>query len=216
MKINELQDPSNRADQLTDYFRAFLKLCQKELKLEHLPKIVWITDNSHTRQHHSFGSFNNQNHEIKVELNNRHILDVMRTLAHELVHYRQFLDGRIKPDSGETGSEIENEAHAVAGVIMRHFDRRFPNAFEFSILTEEKALPRIDKLSPKVLKSAVTELENTLLATNKRDHTYKEIDTMMRKICKKMKLTGKDLHDAFVKKHGVTPDEWIEYQEIGE
>jgi hypothetical protein len=38
---------------------------------------------------------------------------------------------------------------------------------------------------------------------------------MMRKICKEKKLTGKDLHDAFVKKQGVSPDEWIEYQEIG-
>ena len=35
------------------------------------------------------------------------------------------------PDTaGDTGSKYENEANATAGVIMRHFDRKYPNYFE--------------------------------------------------------------------------------------
>jgi hypothetical protein len=50
----------------------------------------------------------------------------LRTLAHELIHYKQDSQGRIKPDSGETGSPEENEANAGAGIIMRDFDQANP------------------------------------------------------------------------------------------
>lgn len=202
-------------DKLKDQFRDFLKVCIKELKLKQLPKIEWIINGEHHKAHQSFGSFHNNDQIIQVEINNRHPLDVMRTLAHELVHYKQWTEGRIKPDSGDTGSEIENEAHAVAGVIMRHFDRSHPKVFDYPALNETKSKKKDDKPSAKTLQSAVTELENKLLATNKRKHTYKEIDGMMKSISKDKKITAKDLHDAFKKKHGVIPDEWIEYQEVG-
>ena len=215
MRMDEVAGQRFDPKKTVHYLKELLRICKKELDLDKLPPIKLLTKGEHHKAFHSFGSFNNETTEIQVEINNRHPIDVMRTLAHELVHYKQSLEGRIKSDSGDTGSEIENEAHSRAGVIMRHFDKRFPEAFEIGVLSENKPLPRIDKIDPKVLKSAVTELENTLLATNKRKHTYKEIDTMMTKICKEKKLTGKDLHDAFVKKHGVSPDEWIEYQEIG-
>jgi Zn-dependent peptidase ImmA (M78 family) len=53
----------------------------------------------------------------------------MRTLAHELVHYKQDVEHKIGPDSGETGSPIENEANALAGQIMRRFDEENPELF---------------------------------------------------------------------------------------
>jgi Zn-dependent peptidase ImmA (M78 family) len=50
--------------------------------------------------------------------------DILRTLAHELVHHKQNLDGRINYESGETGSDIENEANAKAGVLLRDFGKK--------------------------------------------------------------------------------------------
>jgi Zn-dependent peptidase ImmA (M78 family) len=49
--------------------------------------------------------------------------DILRTLAHELVHRKQHEDGRINYESGETGSEIENEANAQAGILLRNFGK---------------------------------------------------------------------------------------------
>jgi methylphosphotriester-DNA--protein-cysteine methyltransferase len=69
--------------------------------------------------------------------------------------------------------------------------------------------------SKKILTKAVADLENTLLATNSRKHTYDEIDKIMTTIASDNKITQKQLHNAFKKKHGVSPDEWIEYQEVG-
>ena len=54
-------------------------------------------------------------------------LDVLRTLAHELTHYKQYLKKQLNKDSGKTGSPQENEAHAKAGIIMRHFNKLYPN-----------------------------------------------------------------------------------------
>jgi len=273
MKINEVNSPN--PNQLIDLFRDFLILCKEMLELDHLPPIKWAIDGEHHRKHHSFGSFTNNTNEVLVEIGNRHILDIMRTLAHELVHYKQNLKGEINHRSGEDGSPQENEAHAVAGIIMRKFDAAHPEAFDIKPLREglelnkklfEVAKPRktkgavkyqdhpkkdnycelctmwkkpnqctavIGNIDPKgwcnifeadkkakkklekSLDTAVSRLEDDLLATNKRDHTYFEIDSMMKKISKDNDITPKQLHDAFKKKQGVTPDEWIEYQEVG-
>jgi hypothetical protein len=49
--------------------------------------------------------------------------DILRTLAHELVHRKQEEDGRLDIKSGETGSPIEDEANATAGVLLRNFGK---------------------------------------------------------------------------------------------
>ncbi len=53
-------------------------------------------------------------------------------VAHELVHHKQNLEGRItNPEiDGADGSEIENEANAVAGVIIRKWGRIHPEIYE--------------------------------------------------------------------------------------
>ena len=57
--------------------------------------------------------------QIKILVKDRSLVDVLRSLAHELVHQKQHLEGSLEDISGETGSEHENEANAKAGIIMR-------------------------------------------------------------------------------------------------
>jgi Zn-dependent peptidase ImmA (M78 family) len=54
-------------------------------------------------------------------------MDVMRTLAHELVHWKQMMDGDEL--DGSDGSSTENEANAIAGLIMRKFAKMYPDYF---------------------------------------------------------------------------------------
>jgi len=56
---------------------------------------------------------------------------------------------------------------------------------------------------------AVKDLEKDL----KNPHSYDAIDHMMQTIAKEQDITPKQLHDRFVEKHGMTPDEWIKDQE---
>jgi len=76
--------------------------------------------------------YNNGENRLKVYVKNRAIVDVCRSIAHELVHHKQNLEGRItNPEiDGADGSDIENEANAVAGVIIRKWGRMHPEIYD--------------------------------------------------------------------------------------
>jgi len=59
-------------------------------------------------------------------INNRHPNDILRTLAHEMAHYAQGCRDELDADSWHTGSPVEDQANAQAGVIMREFNKQFP------------------------------------------------------------------------------------------
>jgi hypothetical protein len=60
------------------------------------------------------------------------------------------------------------------------------------------------------LNNPVSELKTEML--NKSNHTYDSIDSMMKKISKSHDISGQELHDKWVKKYKITPDEWIKKQ----
>lgn len=105
--------------------QSFANFTKDYLGLDSLPKIVVINDPRFSIENKTFGCFDSSNDIIKIQIANRHPLDVMRTLAHELVHYQQKKSG--KEMSGETGSDCENEANSVAGEIMRHYTKTIHN-----------------------------------------------------------------------------------------
>jgi GNAT superfamily N-acetyltransferase len=75
-----------------------------------------------------------------------------------------------------------------------------------------------EQVSGKETAGAVEALEKKLMAAKKQGtkFTYHVIDKMMQKICGEYNLTGQKLHDKFVNKHGLWPDNWIKKQKINE
>jgi len=69
---------------------------------------------------------------IKVYVKDRAIIDVCRSIAHELVHHKQNIEGRLTDTGkdGEDGSPIENEANAMAGVIIRRYGKLHPEVYQ--------------------------------------------------------------------------------------
>jgi len=65
---------------------------------------------------------------------------------------------------------------------------------------------------------AVEMLEKALLKAKERGIKldYDKIDKMMQVVCKEYHLTGDKLHNDFVKKHHMIPDNWIKKQKINE
>lgn len=108
-----------------------LQLCKQVLMIDELPQINIIEDDTSIKsgEKRSFGEFNGST--IKVVSKGRHPMDVMRTLAHELVHWRQRLEGQEM--DGSDGSDTENQANSVAGIIMRRFAEKYPDYFVDSI-----------------------------------------------------------------------------------
>lgn len=124
MRINELLENNN--DHFIKAFEDFLPLAMGVLELQSLPKIK-IVKRVEDKEQPTFGKFINQKEVIQLAIENRHVIDILRTLAHELAHYKQKIENRLNPASGETGSPEENEAHTYAGIIMRNFNKKYPN-----------------------------------------------------------------------------------------
>lgn len=118
------------AEDRRDIIVKFLKFAKKELSLKVYPKIIFTKDENVAKQHRALGFYKTQDNTIEIYIKNRNLADILRTLAHELVHEKQNQDGRIKSEDGKDGSEIENEANAVAGVLMRKFGKKYPEIYE--------------------------------------------------------------------------------------
>lgn len=93
------------------------------------PRIEYVSTSDFTQEQRSFGGYMPGDNSILVVVANRNLADILRSLAHELVHARQNQDGELSAEQGETGSEIENQANAVAGVIMRNYGKLEPDIY---------------------------------------------------------------------------------------
>lgn len=127
MKIKDLLCESKGEQfDFPQMMRDFLPLAMRELDLDVLPKIKLLV-NVEDEEQPTFGRYANLDNVIYIAIENRHPNDIARTLAHELVHFKQGTLNLLNPNSGDTGSMEENEAHAVAGIIMRNFNKLFPH-----------------------------------------------------------------------------------------
>ena len=133
--FEELEGPPEPT--LIDALRDFLPLAIKHLELKKLPKIK-LLDEVETEHMPSFGKFSNDDRTIHLGIKNRHPNDILRTLAHEMVHYAQGQRDELDADSGATGSPEEDQANAEAGVIMREFNQQFPQYMELKPIVVEK------------------------------------------------------------------------------
>ena len=111
---------------------SFVSFASDKLGIKSFPTVKYGSPEG------SFGCYNPSTNEISVATKNRHPLDIFRTVAHELCHHSQNLAGRIKDvaQEGSTGSDIENEANAEAGKIMRWFAKSNPQFFDHEYVTE--------------------------------------------------------------------------------
>ena len=144
-KLAKIKLEENKSSLDRDLVKEFMRHVMKELKLDSLPTIRFSEDSQEAIQNRSWGGYMPGEQSIQIVIAKRHPADIFRTLAHELVHYKQDLTGRLKPNDGKTGSDIENEANSRAAIIMRNFAEAKPNLFEH-LVTElsyglENALP---------------------------------------------------------------------------
>lgn len=131
MKVTQILTESMDKTDTFDILHKFVRFAARHLELKQLPKFDFVFDSNRSVEHSSFGGYMPGKKHITITVKNRHIMDVCRTLAHELVHYSQDLNDDLDdPDAGKTGSPQENEANAEAAVIMRNWGKRHPELFE--------------------------------------------------------------------------------------
>lgn len=130
MNLRELfkEETGSKQPDLMQAFKDFLPVAMKTLHINKLPRIR-LKKHIPQGDQPTFGKFVNDENTIYLGIEDRQPIDTLRTLAHELVHFKQFTQQKLNGKSGETGSPQEDEAHVNAGVIMRHFDKMFPGYF---------------------------------------------------------------------------------------
>jgi hypothetical protein len=117
------------ADSMDTQLQNFVKFCSDRLELEQIPRIRIKRDPEWSRRNNSFGRYIPDADTLIVSVANRHPMDVMRTMAHELTHRKQDEQADMPIGAGDTGSDWENQANAQAGVLMRDFAELHPEYF---------------------------------------------------------------------------------------
>lgn len=74
-----------------------------------------------TNERITTGAFDPSNKTIRVIVQNRHYIDWIRTIAHELVHLQQAVNGKLVGEIAEIGGEIEDTANLMSGRIIKSY-----------------------------------------------------------------------------------------------
>jgi hypothetical protein len=137
-KHHSLNEEVTRKE-LAPMLDSFVSFASKKLGIKSLPGVRYKSDED---DYNSFAAYNPSKNELSISTKNRHPMDVFRSIAHELVHHKQNEDGKLGKDiakEGSTGSDIENEANAEAGKIMRWFAKSNPDMFAKEHIVEDHA-----------------------------------------------------------------------------
>lgn len=107
---------------LATQIQLFVRYVVMRLNIQDIPTITVIPP---TDDMTSLGKYNPSLNQIFIVVQNRLLADILRTLAHELVHRKQDEMGQLTDPAidGATGSPVENYAHIVAGIIMRDYGK---------------------------------------------------------------------------------------------
>ena len=117
-------------DDKKDKLNSFVKFVKKELGIEKVPTISIQAnrDGLKTTAHYDYTK---ENKIVRVYGKNRALVDIMRSVAHELIHHKQFEEGRLDgPQPPDIGGEIEDEAKAKAGQYIKMYAKIDPNIYE--------------------------------------------------------------------------------------
>ncbi len=132
LKKVEVDESTNSAD-FKDMLKVFLPHAKKTIGLDKLPKIILKKVLTHGDQP-TMGRFHDDTYTLELAIANRQPVDILRTLAHELVHAKQHSD-HIDIDPS-TGSSEENDANVLAGIVMRNFNKAHPEFLKLKPISE--------------------------------------------------------------------------------
>lgn len=107
----------------------FVKFVKKQLDLESVPSISVQGTRNGLKTTANY-DYTKENKIIKVYGKNRALVDIMRSIAHELVHHKQFEQGRLKVQPPDIGGEIEDEANAKAGQFIKMYAKEDPTIYD--------------------------------------------------------------------------------------
>jgi hypothetical protein len=112
---------SNKKNQ--DICKDFILFIIKELNIKKAPKIYLQNGKGNIKTTASYSYDIEKDYcVIRVNCKNRALVDCLRSLAHEMVHHKQYENGLFNENKPkDIGGEIEDEANAKAGQFIKMF-----------------------------------------------------------------------------------------------
>lgn len=126
----KLDEQSDIDGDLRGEIDKFVAWTAKKLNLQQIPKIELSTDTEEAQTNHHTGGHIMGSDEIWVYVKNRNLVDILRTLFHELVHCRQGELDMIKPGDSYPGSPIEVMADVLAGKYIKIYGEQNHHIFQ--------------------------------------------------------------------------------------
>lgn len=126
----KLDETDNVECDLEKEVDKFVQWASKRLHLKTVPKIQLSMDTEEAQSGHHTGRHQMGSHDVWVYAKNRNLVDILRTIFHELVHVRQDELGMIKPGDSYPGSPIEVMADMLAGKYIKIYGAEHHNIFQ--------------------------------------------------------------------------------------
>lgn len=108
----------------------FVDWTAKRLNLQKVPNIELSMDSEEAQTNHHTGGHVPGEDSVWVYAKNRNLVDILRTVFHELVHVRQHEIGMIKPGDSYPGSPIEAMADMLAGKYIKIYGEKNNHIFQ--------------------------------------------------------------------------------------
>ena len=116
---------NNRKEKLTE----FTKFVVKELGIKNPPTIAILDKRDGLKTTANY-DYSKENKIVKIYSGPRLAVDIMRSIAHELTHHKQWEDGKLKVRPPDIGGPIEDEANAKAGQFIKLFAKKDPTIYD--------------------------------------------------------------------------------------
>lgn len=124
------ENKSTKTSNIKQEVDKFVAWAKKELNLKTAPIIELSTDTRDARQNHHTGRHTEGDNRVWVYVKNRNLVDILRTVCHELVHVRQSELDMIDPGDSYPGSPIEMIADMQAGKMLKIYGKMHRHIFQ--------------------------------------------------------------------------------------
>jgi len=119
----------------------FVEFVRKELGIENEVDVILQNNKDGIKttavyKYQDEGDEDFEQSHIKVFALGRALVDVLRSIAHELVHHKQNEDGELKGKISNVGGHIEDEANALAGEMIKTYGLEHPEIYPEGVETE--------------------------------------------------------------------------------
>lgn len=128
--IKNKLDESAEVSNIQTEVNKFVDWAVKKLHIKSRPEIELSHDTKEAQVNHHTGSHMSGSDKIWVYAKNRNLVDILRTVFHELVHLRQSELDMIDHGDSYPGSAIEVMADALAGKYIKIYGEKNNHIFQ--------------------------------------------------------------------------------------